>query len=103
MNAPISTSPSRNFGAPTLIALGVTWALALVLSLLLFGLPYLIPDCTLGGKSTPVQCGALTPFFNAALEWYFSLGILLLSLTPFWFIIGIVIAFLEARRAKAPA
>ena len=103
MDAPISTSQSRGLGARILLVLSVTWGLALVLSLLLFGLPYVISDCTFGSKTMSVQCGSLTPLFGTALEWYFVAGTVLLGVTPFWLIIGFIVAFVEARRAKTSA
>jgi hypothetical protein len=93
----------RRIGSRILIALAITWALAILLSVALFGVPHLIPNCTLGGKTTTVQCGALTSFFNSALEAYFSLGLALLIVSVPWLAVGLVVVVVEAIRAKASA
>jgi len=91
------------YGRLILISLGVTWAVAMLLSFALFAVPHVIPDCTFGGKTTSVQCGALTPLVNGALEWFFVLGTFLIIVTIPWLVAGVITFIVEARREKTSA
>lgn len=77
------------------------WAIAIIGAALLFGLPHVIPDCTLGGRAGSVQCGGLTQALGIALEIFFPMGMFLLVATPFWIGAGVVVALVEAKRDKA--
>jgi hypothetical protein len=90
----------RRIGRVILISLGLTWAVAVFLAVLLFGLPYLIPDCTLGGKTAPLQCGALTPVLGFALEAFLSTGMFLLAATVPWLAFGLLAVLFEALGKK---
>lgn len=92
--------PKRSVSSWIILALGATWALALVLAALLFVLPQVIPDCTLGGKATSVQCGELTPVLGAGLELLFPVGMSPVILTPFWAIAALVVGYSETKRAS---
>jgi hypothetical protein len=99
----IAANHPKRYGVRILIALGIAWLAAILGWLLLFGAPHIIPNCKVAGKTTPTQCGALTPWIDGALEWYFDIGIFLYGLTIPWLLAGIVIAVIEARRARASA
>lgn len=97
------TKPSKRYGVRILVALGLAWLAAVLGWLLLFGAPHLVPNCTVGGKTTSTQCGVLTPIIDGALEAYFVIGTVLYAATIPWFLAGIVVTIIEAWRARASA
>jgi hypothetical protein len=95
--------PSKRYGVRMLVALGVAWLAAILGWFLLLVAPNLIPNCTVGGKATSTQCGALTPVIDGAIEAYFIIGTILYAATIPWLVAGIVVTVIESRRAKASA
>jgi hypothetical protein len=96
-------SSRLRFGIPALFTLAWAWLVTVQMWLVLVAIPHIIPDCKIGWKTTSTECGMLTSAVDCMLGTTFNLGASLYVLTIPWLILGVALAVIEARRAKALA